>query len=89
MTPQEVQTAILEEVKTQARSIKNAIRASIRKQLLAGWLKEGNAAIYLDVSADEIGRMRKEGRLKGGLLKKQWSYDINDLDRAVAQGKSV
>lgn len=89
MTTEDIQTQIIEEVKAQARSIKNAIRASIRKQLLVGWLKEGDAAIYLGVSTDEIGRMRKSGRLRAGLLGKQFRYKIEDLDRAVAQGRTV
>ena len=89
MTTEDIQTQIISEVRAQARSIKNAIRAAIRKQLLAGWLKEGNAAIYLDVSADEIGRMRRSGRLRAGMLGKHFCYKIEDLDRAVAQGRPV
>ena len=89
MTTEEIQASILAEVRAQARSIKNPVRASIRKQLLAGWLKEGDAAIYLDVSADEIGRMRRAGRLRAGLIGKQHRYKIEDLDRAVAQGRTV
>ena len=89
MTTEDIQAAIISEVRDQARSIKNAIRAAIRKQLLLGWLKEGDAAIYLGVSSDEIGRMRKTGRLRAGLVGKQFRYKIEDLDRAVAQGRTV
>lgn len=85
MTHQEIQTAILAEVRAQAR----VIRTAIRKQLLAGWLKEGDAAIYLGTSADEIGRLRKTGRLRAGLVGKQFRYKVEDLDRAVVQGRTV
>lgn len=89
MTTEDIQASIISEVRDQARSIKNAIRASIRKQLLAGWFKEGDAAIYLGVSADEIGRMRRSGRLRAGMLGKHFCYKLEDLDRAVAQGRTV
>ena len=89
MTTEEIQATIIAEVKAQARLIKSAIRASIRKQLLLGWLKEGDAAIYLGTSADEIGRLRKAGRLRAGLVGKQFRYKVEDLDRAVVQGRTV
>lgn len=89
MTTEDIQDQIISEVRAQARSIKNAIRASIRKQLLAGWLKEGDAAAYLGVSSDQIGRLRESGRLRAGLVGKQFRYKLEDLDRAVAQGRTV
>lgn len=70
-------------------SMSRVIRSEIRKALLRRWLKESEAAIYLGCSSDEIGRMRKSGRLKAGLLGKQYRYKIEDLDRAVAQGRTV
>lgn len=76
---------IIEAVASKSR----VIRSEIRKALLRRWLKESEAAIYLGCSSDEIGRMRKSGRLKAGLLGKQWRYHLEDLDKCVITGRQI